>query len=349
MRRHLLIAFSLLIAALGPAALGSTAVDRALDLAELRLERPALEALVESARADFEVHSAGFELSREELDAVLAEQIVALDQLEEVEGDLRAARSRFDDGIEQLYIRGGTAALTVVMFFDDPTEAGIATHYLEALNDSETDSLGDIEELLPVMDELKYTAFDAVELAEADYAERERAFLLAAGHLAELESELARLDVRVDRLTTEWREYRLGLVEDVLQATGATGVLAEVTAEQGALRASLPLGPTVGIPPGLESTGRVLSGVASWYGPGFHGRRASSGAIFDERDFTVAHKTLAHGTLLLVTFGDKQAVVMVNDRGPFIEGRSFDLSKAAAQYLGVGLNRIKAEVLVAAP
>ena len=111
----------------------------------------------------------------------------------------------------------------------------------------------------------------------------------------------------------------------------------------------MPLGPTIGIPPGLTSTGKVLRGVASWYGPGFHGRRASSGAIFDERDFTIAHKTLAHGTLLLITFGDRQAVVMVNDRGPFIEGREFDLSKATAEYLGLGLNSITAEVLIVQP
>ena len=348
-RRRFLITLVLACAAIGPAALGATAVDNAQVLAELRLEPPDLVVRAAAARSLLIELEGILKLSREELNAVLAEQVGALEQLEDVEDDLRAARRRFDDGIQQLYIRGGSAAVTVVMFFDDPTRAGIAAHYLEALNESDTESLGDISELLATMGELKYTAFDAVELADVDYAARERAYLLAAQQSAELEAELIRLETRIDRLTAEWRAYRLGLVEDILEATGARGVLANETIAQGDLRASLPLGPTIGIPPGLESTGRVLTGVASWYGPGFHGRRASSGAIFDERDFTIAHKTLPHETLLLVTFGDKQAVVMVNDRGPFIDGREFDLSRATAEYLGLGLGRVTAEILVVAP
>ena len=349
MRSRLLIPLVLIVAIAGPAALGATPVEQAYALAELRLERPPLVEQVEQARSEFDQIAALLDDSRNSLNTVLVDQVVALDRLEQVEDDLRAARSRFDEGVEQLYMRGGTAALTVVMFFDDPTEAGIATHYLEAVNASETESLGDIEVLIAEMKELRYTAFDAVDLAEADYDERERSFIIAAGRLSELESRLARLDNRIDQLTTEWRDYRLRLSEDILETTGATGVLQKDTIEQADLRASLPLGPTIGVPPGLTSTGRVLKGVASWYGPGFHGRRASSGAIFDERDFTIAHKTLAHGTLLLITFGDRQAVVMVNDRGPFIEGREFDLSRATAEYLGLGLNPITAEVLTIQP
>ena len=349
MRSRFLIPFLLAIAVAGPAALGATPVEQALTLAELRLERPPLVEQVVQARFEFEQISGLLDTSRNSLNTVLVDQVVALDRLEQVEDDLRAARSRFDEGVEQLYMRGGTAALTVVMFFDDPTEAGIATHYLEAVNASETESLGDIEQYIAEMKDLRYTAFDAVELAEADYDQRERAFLIAAGRLSELESELVRLDNRIERLSAEWRDYRLRLSQDILETTGATGILLSDTVEQANLRASLPLGPTIGIPPGLTSTGKVLRGVASWYGPGFHGRRASSGAIFDERDFTIAHKTLAHGTLLLITFGDRQAVVMVNDRGPFIEGREFDLSKATAEYLGLGLNSITAEVLTVQP
>ncbi len=343
-----LIVVTLILISFGSAALGATAVDRAADLAELRLEVPQLRDETAEVRTIVDNLQQSLGESLDELNAALADQMSALDELERVEDDLRAARSRFDEGIERLYIRGGTAAVTVVMFFDDPTEAGIATHYLEVVNESETDALGEIEEYVNLGRDLRFRAFDAVDLAEADYADRERAFVLAAGRLAELESELLRLEARIDRLTEEWRQYRLALAEDIIASTGARGVLASTTREQAELRASLPLGPTIGIPPGLESTGEVLDGVASWYGPGFHGRRASSGAIFDERDFTLAHKTLPHGTLLLVTFGEKQVVLMVNDRGPFIEGRAFDLSRAAAEYLGLGLGRVRAEILVPA-
>ncbi len=348
-RRHFLIALTLVSMAIGPAALGTTPVERAHSLAELRLELPDLIARASDARLVRDRLERALDVGRAELEAVLAESVGALERLEQVERELRAARRRLDEGIQQLYIRGGSAALTVVMFFDDPTEAGIATHYLEALNASDTQSINDIARLLEEMGDLRHTAFESVNVAEADYAEHERAFVLAATFAADLEAQQARLEDRVDQLTAGWRDYRWSLVEDIITATGASGALAADSIEQGALRASLPLGPTIGVPPELVSTGRTLRGVASWYGPGFHGRRASSGAIFDERDFTVAHKTLPHGTLLLVTYGDKQAVVMVNDRGPFIEGREFDLSRATAEYLGLGLGRVKAEVLTVAP
>lgn len=341
--------FSLVALALGPAAFGSTAVDRAFTLAELRVQIPELTQQLASARTTRDQLGTSLDLSREELDEVLARQVGALEQLEQVEDELRAARARFDEGIERMYIRGGTAALTAVVFFDDPTEAGIASHYLEAINTAETDSMEDIDAFLAEMEQLRYKAFDAVGIAETDYAERERAFILAAGRVAELEAAFTRLEAQIDNLTEDWREHRQTLADEILETTGATGVLAEATITQASLRASLPLGPAIGIPPGLESTGRVINGIASWYGPGFHGRRSSSGAVFDERDFTIAHKTLPHETLLLITFGDKQAVVMVNDRGPFIEGREFDLSRATAEYLGLGLNRVSAEILVAVP
>lgn len=328
---------------------GAGPVESAYELAELRLERPPLVEAVGLATTDFEAVQRILNNRRNELTTALVDRVVALEALELVEDDLRAARALFDEGVEQMYMRGGTAAFTVVVFFDDPTEAGIATRYLQAVSDSETESLADIERLLTEMAGLKHTAFDAVDLAESGFAAQEAAFIAAAGRLAELEYDLGRLDRQIGRLTEDWRDYRLGLAENIIEETGASGELKSVTIEQAALRASLPLGPTIGIPPGLASTGKSLSGIASWYGPGFHGRRSSSGAIFDERDFTIAHKTLPLGTLLLVTFGDRQAVVMVNDRGPFVEGREFDLSRATAEYLGVGLNQVKAEVLTVLP
>lgn len=330
----------------GPAALGSGPVDSAHRLAELRTERPDLAAEVELARTTVRAIEATFTASRIALDDALAHRTDALLELENLESRLRDARSSFDQGIQQLYIRGGSAAVAVVMFFDDPTEAGIATHYLEAVGESDVAALDEIAPLLDEISSVSHQAFDAVELAETDYATRERAYIVAAGRLAELEGRLDRLDRRIEELTVQWHDYRLGLASDILQSTGASGVLADDTRIQAELRADLPLGPTIGVPPGLEATGRTISGISSWYGPGFHGRRASSGAIFDERDFTVAHKTLPHGTLLLITHGDRQAVVMVNDRGPFIEGREFDLSKAAAEYLGVGLSPVEAAFLV---
>lgn len=78
-------------------------------------------------------------------------------------------------------------------------------------------------------------------------------------------------------------------------------------------------------------------GVASWYGPGFHGRKTSNGETYDMYGMTAAHKTLPMDTRLLVKNLDNgaQIVVRVNDRGPFIDGRIIDLSHSAARTLGV--------------
>jgi|SRR5215468_195288 len=80
-----------------------------------------------------------------------------------------------------------------------------------------------------------------------------------------------------------------------------------------------------------------LSGLASWYGPGFHGKKTASGEIYDQNKLTAAHKTLPLGSKARVTNLDNGNAVEVeiNDRGPFVEGRVIDLSRAAAGALGI--------------
>ena len=75
------------------------------------------------------------------------------------------------------------------------------------------------------------------------------------------------------------------------------------------------------------------NGIASWYGPGFHGKKTSSGEIYDMHCLTAAHKTLPLNTLVKVTNlkTRKEVTVRVNDRGPFVDDRVIDLSLAAAK------------------
>ncbi len=82
--------------------------------------------------------------------------------------------------------------------------------------------------------------------------------------------------------------------------------------------------------------GGVHAGVASWYGPGFHGRPTASGEVFDQHELTAAHPSLPLGTRAMVTnLENGRAVeVRINDRGPFVDGRILDLSHAAAERLG---------------
>jgi len=78
-------------------------------------------------------------------------------------------------------------------------------------------------------------------------------------------------------------------------------------------------------------------GIASWYGPGFQGNRTSNGEVYDMNGISAAHKTLPFGTIVRVVDLDtgRNVVVRINDRGPFIEGRIIDLSKGAAEKLGI--------------
>jgi rare lipoprotein A len=90
-------------------------------------------------------------------------------------------------------------------------------------------------------------------------------------------------------------------------------------------------------------------GHASWYGPGFHGKKTASGDIFDQNNFTAAHRTLPLGSRVRVTnlANDKSVDVEINDRGPYVGGRVIDLSQAAARALGMvedGLTQVRIEV-----
>lgn len=83
--------------------------------------------------------------------------------------------------------------------------------------------------------------------------------------------------------------------------------------------------------------------IASYYGKGFHGRQTANQEIFSKNKMTAAHKTMKFGTKLKVTRGKKSVIVRINDRGPYVRGRSIDLSEAAARRLGmigVGVGRV---------
>jgi rare lipoprotein A len=94
----------------------------------------------------------------------------------------------------------------------------------------------------------------------------------------------------------------------------------------------------------------VETGMASWYGPPYHNRRASNGEVFDMNALTAAHRTLPLGSIVRVTnlATDHSVVVRINDRGPFVTGRVIDLSLAAAKAIDVwrpGIAKVKLEVL----
>ena len=107
--------------------------------------------------------------------------------------------------------------------------------------------------------------------------------------------------------------------------------------------------PLAKIPPPSQPT-LVETGLASWYGPRFHGKLTASGEVYSQENFTAAHRTLPWGSRVKVTnlANGKSVEVRINDRGPFGEGRIVDVSRAAARVLGIvgsGITTVRVEWL----
>lgn len=103
-------------------------------------------------------------------------------------------------------------------------------------------------------------------------------------------------------------------------------------------------------PPQTVKKGYTERGLASWYGPGFHGRRTANGEVYDMNAMTAAHKKLPFGTVVEVRNRDngRTTRVRINDRGPFVRGRIIDLSKASAkqiEMIGTGTARVEIRVV----
>jgi rare lipoprotein A len=92
------------------------------------------------------------------------------------------------------------------------------------------------------------------------------------------------------------------------------------------------------------------SGMASWYGPGFHGRRTANGEAYDQHAMTAAHRTLPMPSVVRVTnlSNGNTVILRVNDRGPFAHNRIIDVSRAAAERLDMvksGVASVRVEIL----
>ena len=133
-------------------------------------------------------------------------------------------------------------------------------------------------------------------------------------------------------------------------ATGADAVKATLTPEEvieSPELAPAPPAPRVKVVPDVV---QVITGEASWYGPGFYGNRTANGEIYRPGTMTAAHRTLPFGTKVRVTnlWNGRSAVIRINDRGPFVGHRVIDLGHGAASSLGLtasGIAQVRLEVL----
>jgi rare lipoprotein A (peptidoglycan hydrolase) len=92
----------------------------------------------------------------------------------------------------------------------------------------------------------------------------------------------------------------------------------------------------------------IITAVASWYGKPYHGRLTANGEVYDMHKLTFAHKTMPFGTVVKFWRDDKSVTGRCTDRGPFIAGRTFDLSYAMACSLGMvgkGVDAVQFEII----
>jgi peptidoglycan hydrolase CwlO-like protein len=259
------------------------------------------------------------------------------------------AEEALDERARAAYVFGPTASLAIFLV-DDPSQLADAQEFASSALSSDLEAVEEVEDARVAL------------TIERTLVERQKAAL------AEDEARLVGVLSELEGKVTEARARALeaGMIVEQLQAELAAIEAARREAERRARMRLDPatgadqsdllalLGPTGGrtcdIPDGLVDTGRRVAGDASWYGWEFAGNPTATGAIYDPRLMTAAHRTLPFGTFLRVRWQDRCVIVLVNDRGPFGNfERVIDLSLGAAKYLGterMGVAPVEADVLV---
>jgi hypothetical protein len=258
---------------------------------------------------------------------------------------LADARAEMRAHIRTVYELGPASMLAAFLSAETLTDISIAHEYTSRALTFDAQLVDELRRAEAMLVSRQRSAEDAQARLEGQRRHLTR-LLAEMRHTINTARRLAdRFGLQVRRLEAQQQ----AVDEAAARQTGLAGLSVGATgADQSSLLALL--GPTggrtCGTPDGLTDTGQSFSGNASWYGWDFAGQSTADGAIFDPRLFTAANRWLPFGTFLRVHYGGKCAVVLVNDRGPFVDDRVIDLSMAAAEYLGVGVSSVTADILV---
>jgi rare lipoprotein A len=312
------------------------------------LDAPTRRALeLEQTVQDLNSEMAGMDTRLSVLASRIADRSEAFEKLR---AELRAAQDAYNARAVLDYKSGGFEEFAVLLsadsFKDLITRATLVAYILDV-------DRWAIEELAVVEAQ---AAFQAGLLADLRAQETEIKTLRAA------RAQLA------DTSLTEQRTIMAALTAPSLAlVTGKQTAAADLRTTWAA--SSLPLGTAVALrsakidpyadrmyqttayhPTSFRSTGVAYNAVCTWYGPGFGGRTLASGALYSPDDLTCASPTLAFGTWLALSRGAKRVVVVVNDRGPYSSGRDLEVSRAAADALGLtGVEPVQVEIVTPQP
>lgn len=333
-RRYSGRAVALALVVVMAAALVSPAM--ATDLEELRRQAQAVADEVSA----LERERAGLVAEEDRLGtritAVTAEIGVLETQIHDANAAVGEARDLYVQRAVEAYKSGSVTRLALLLSADSLGE--LLTIAEATLTAGEIEGRA-LEELI--------AARTKVETAQARLDERKQELLATQTQAQALSLEI---DETIDHRRASLEEMTDRIAELEAQARAAATVSAaaqNIDVGDELLKILQPAGPSRNIPAGFASTGVTFEGIASWYGPGFEGNPTASGQIFDPSLYTAASKELPLGSWLHVSHQGRGVVVLVNDRGPYVEGRILDLSHAAAQAIGItGLGWVKATILV---
>ncbi|PSB24551.1 septal ring lytic transglycosylase RlpA family protein [Stenomitos frigidus] len=274
------------------------------------------------------------------------------------------------------FTSSGKAATTRVKLGSRQLNPGITATAIASAKALEESSTADAPQAATSEPSAQSTSTAPTVLADAALSQSDP--VLKAAAIAARINQLNREGVDAKTITVSWsaqagkaapqsERYAIKANKTLLAVIDASTVLSGSTRnlETDALQATnrlrrllgnaSPLSSVSGKPNGwsqaaVGSIRQRLSGLASWYGPGFHGNPSASGEAFNQNAMTAAHRTLPFGTQILVTNLDngRSVVVRINDRGPFSGDRVIDLSTAAARVLGLiqsGVAPVRLDVL----
>jgi peptidoglycan hydrolase CwlO-like protein len=340
MRKGAAASLAAVLALLGSAATAQTIEDR---LEDARRAEAEATAEARAVSADLAVLSKRYDRIKAQADAAAARVIDAYLEETTLQAEMAHAQDLVNGRAEAVY-RAGPAAFLEVMFDSSTLGEFVARGELvehALLADVAHGSV--VTEARSEMGELRRELDESRAQLAARRQQLEELRIVMELRLAEAQASARRAGVRVQSLIEEQRE----LAQAALTEEG----FADLVAVTGELRALLEmLGPTGGrgcaIPDALTTTGEAFAGEASFYGEEFAGNPTAIGHPFNPALFTAAHRTLPLPSFLHVKHGGRCATVVVNDRGPYVEGRILDLSEGAARYLGLpGVGQVECEVL----
>lgn len=301
------------------------------------------------ARRDLETASARFEELAHEYSRVQARAGLAAARLVDallVQSELHAeaarARALLDGRADAIYRAGPAAFMDVLLGSSGPGDFLARQELVErALGDGVEDAAAALQ-AQKAGDPIRELEDARAELVRQQARLSEIRYVMEI-RLAEARSGLEAADMRIAEIERQENVLAgaLELEQQYLDLIEVDGELAELLEM---------LGPTGGrgceIPAGLETTGQVFAGESSFYGEEFAGNPTAIGHVFNPSLFTAAHRTLPLPSFLHVRYGSRCATVLVNDRGPYVDGRILDLSEGAAMYLGLpGVGDVRCEIL----